>query len=732
MKNAKRRKSIAATTAKRLPLKPAMVSAITACSIGALLGSPAFAVELGPIRLESALGQPLRASISYALAPNEQINEQCVYLRSGLPSSDVPEITRATVTLSGQQILVRGNTPLREPMMNLQLAIDCPYTARLQRDYVLLLNPPSFAESSRAAANATPGRGVGAAAMPTTRPAEPLRAARVARDAVPAPVTGQSYRVRPGDTLSGIVSRIENRQARLWDAVDAIHAANPGAFLNNNVDRLLAGSTLIIPASITDGTSASTVTATAIESPAPAPVATDKAYPGVGASAAVADTSSEAVSDKQPSAQIEPGVVPEIVTETDAQANGSMPAETTRASTASGNLPEATQAELPVVTTPASRTANAPDTRVVQQQSVPVPVSDIGQNRPTQFWLAWLGGAGVAIFLGLVVFGRRLRERFGDNPDLDATQLAETTLNRRSTDRGESAPDHDIGLDDVVTPVTSEYRLDADLTDGAGFDNDDIDVALDYNFASSGDFSDDLDLIVSADAEHDADAPTAIMPSRESAQAASESADTSYDMSMVVDVSKQNFESSATTRDLQAIQVELLKQGALNVGPLDLTTEFDQRILEQDYEAEMTATQVLNNEIEQAARELQERLVEFNTDENAVSMAEDLEGTAEVTAEMPARSPARNDNLDSESGDSLQGHSVEFNTDANAISMAEDLEGTAEVTAEMPVRSPARNDNLDDESGDSLTARMPGSIDDSFDIDVDMETAVHERKSKAG
>ena len=45
---------------------------------GSLAALPAGAIELGEAVVESHLGQPLRASIAYALAPHEQIADTCV------------------------------------------------------------------------------------------------------------------------------------------------------------------------------------------------------------------------------------------------------------------------------------------------------------------------------------------------------------------------------------------------------------------------------------------------------------------------------------------------------------------------------------------------------------------------------------------------------------------------------------------------------------------------------
>jgi Tfp pilus assembly protein FimV len=48
-----------------------------------LAAIPASAIELGELTVQSRLGQPLRASIAYALAPNEQLSDYCVTLRPG-------------------------------------------------------------------------------------------------------------------------------------------------------------------------------------------------------------------------------------------------------------------------------------------------------------------------------------------------------------------------------------------------------------------------------------------------------------------------------------------------------------------------------------------------------------------------------------------------------------------------------------------------------------------------
>src|SRR5690606_3457023 len=54
------------------------------------IGAPAGALELGPVRLDSTLGQPLRASIGFALRPHEQIAAHCIRVATGTSTNGFP------------------------------------------------------------------------------------------------------------------------------------------------------------------------------------------------------------------------------------------------------------------------------------------------------------------------------------------------------------------------------------------------------------------------------------------------------------------------------------------------------------------------------------------------------------------------------------------------------------------------------------------------------------------
>ena len=78
---------------------------------GGLAATPAAALELGELTVHSNLGQPLRASIAYALAPNEMLSTTCVSI--GSPTSGLPGIGGTTISITERAIIIAGNASIR-------------------------------------------------------------------------------------------------------------------------------------------------------------------------------------------------------------------------------------------------------------------------------------------------------------------------------------------------------------------------------------------------------------------------------------------------------------------------------------------------------------------------------------------------------------------------------------------------------------------------------------------
>lgn len=605
---------------------------------GACAFSPlaANAIELGEVTVSSTLGQPLRASIAYALNPNEQLSDYCIYLRPAAVDSLMPTVSRAVVSVTANNIVLTGNTPVREPMLSMQVAVDCPYTPNLVREYTLMIDPARPAASDQpgiAITNSAPAAPQAVTTLRTPRQA-PARAVSQRAETQPAARSGSrssnaatigtaiamnsSYVVQPGDTVSTIASRIEGRTLRLWPAVNVLFETNPDAFIGDDVNRLLAGAVLFVPDLRTEG-GATTVVRQAPQAPA-APVSEQPTttVPDMSSTASTAEVSSPGnKATVRPATTIETQreVFPAVVQEPASTTAAAVPAERTMADQAAASTPVRDD-----VATPARSGA---------------PVVTRTETQGSNGGLMWLGGVGLALLLGLLLFGRSIRARFG--PDAAGAALAPARRHDDDpTQRNPMIEEVDFDFEDTIN--SRAFALDADLEAGTGFqENADIHVAQDFSFAGGDDASGiDVGIADEDQATAESDTTDVIAPHlRAEPSTILESEETpasEYDMSMIVDATKQTLgDYDDTAKDLQAVQIDA-EDDDYTLSGGTLTSEIDYKILEQDYEDELTATQILNLQIEKAARELTDPMDESDSEADTANLPE-----IEPTSEMPAR-----------------------------------------------------------------------------------------------
>lgn len=640
---------------------PALVAVGGACGLAATSAS---ALELGDITIDSSLGHPLRASIAYALSPNEQIFDFCIFLRPGLSANGIPNVSNAGITIADNTIVINGRTPIREPLLAMQLSVNCPYTAHLARDYTLMIDPASSADSEPVTlGNATaPQTPVPMATVTTSdiiseqQPRPAVRNRVRSKDETPIAASSR-YQVKTGDSLSEIASRIENRSIALWPAVEEIFAANPDAFLNNDPDLLKAGSWLVIP-DLSGARAASGANDTRVV--AQTTVAPDTAAAASYTGAATAETA--VVSEVEP-------VVAEV-------AEPEVLADPEPAPVESAAAPEMRPGDIIVGTDSPflvpigdDEVIDIPDSAMeAPQVSRPVPaitgreIGDSGESDGSSAWswLLWLGGAGLAMILGLFMFGRQIRERFGSVP-----VGAPATPSRRRTDTVAPAPPRTAPVNfefDEDTLNSRSITLDADLDSGSGLqDASDMTLAQDFGFSATGATTTQVDMPISEQASREEESvPTDIIPPNrqeletilENEILPSEDDSEDYDLSMMVDATKHILEDNNTTaKDLMAVAVDTDDDADDDTNEYTLNREVDYQILEQDYEEELTATQALNKEIEEAARALVERMDELDVSGGGTAEVPTL-GDAEITAELTAKLPASGDAENDELGDS--------------------------------------------------------------------------------
>jgi hypothetical protein len=265
------------------------------------------------------------------------------------------------------------------------------------------------------------------------------------------------------------------------------------------------------------------------------------------------------------------------------------------------------------------------------------------------------------------------------------------------------------------SPTEENLALDADLIDGTGFDDsDDVDVndGPEFGFAATM----DLDLELPEATPADEPAPeTDIIPPPErpeedlvvNSEVLPEEDEDDYDISMVVDATKMPDPAEVTERDLKAVPIEETGQTLIN-DDYTIVDEIGQDILEQDYQDEFSATQLLNAEIEKAASELADTLGE----EDPTRVAGLDEDDPTEVATLDEDSPTEIASLDEEddNGSRIVGAEDDTSIEMQLTNLSElDLTATLE----------AQNDDGDDLDvtasieADDKTVEMPRDKDGS-------------------
>ncbi|MBK6867847.1 MAG: hypothetical protein IPG98_07975 [Burkholderiales bacterium] len=542
---------------RRITLLPrTSKSALTLAAALALLGVSldAQALVLGAIAMRSALGEPLRAEIEVP-----QISaEEAASLQAAVASRDTfrgigvdyaPALSGARVSLhrraSGQAYLrLTGDQPVHEPILG--VVIEAHWAGgRIVRHYTLLVDPPERAtpppvvvtpaqvappviaapprpSSTTAPAPAQVQAPVAEPATraappaPRTAPSPPQAAPQRARDTAIAGADAK-VRVRRGDTAYRIASNHAPEGVSLDQMLVALLRANPGAFIQGNVNRMKAGAVLTIPSAeqvstVPPATARSTLVAHSrdfesyrramAQSARTAPVDTPGRSATGSVQAQVRDAAAPAPSqdrltlarDGQPTdkeaalaqarqaqeqdrqvAQLNQNIseLSRLQSESGAGAGSGVGAAPTASAAAPASAPAAAVASTPTAAASAPPGAGA----MSQPPAVEVaPASSALQSLPGYPQLLWAGGALLALLaaLGFVRSRRRqpamaesappfLREREPAVRAFEGGDGASTTLLDTATPRLDlgAAVSATPDADTAATPVTETHALSA-------------------------------------------------------------------------------------------------------------------------------------------------------------------------------------------------------------------------------------------------------------------------------
>lgn len=249
----------------------ALASAIALLS--GLFISPAHALGLGRIAVQSALGEPLRAEIEVpdisadeASSLRVGVATAATFKAAGLEYS--PAVVGMQINLQkradGRSFLsLSSSRPVTEPFVDLILEASWS-SGRVVRDYTMLFDPPNLrqAPTSAAVVPIAPTAPImsppSAPSNPTSQPPAapvaqlaPSAAAPAPRASPPAPKAGKpltEVTVKAGDTAGKIAGQNKPASISLDQMLVALLKSNPDAFIGGNVNRLKSGVVLDIPA----------------------------------------------------------------------------------------------------------------------------------------------------------------------------------------------------------------------------------------------------------------------------------------------------------------------------------------------------------------------------------------------------------------------------------------------------------------------------------------------------
>ncbi len=258
------------------------LSAVAVAMVG-LHSLGAQALSLGPVIIQSALGEALRAEIDIlemnaeeAATLKTQIASPEAFRAAGLDYNSAMASTRVSVLrrANGRSyIRLVSDRPVNEPFID--MILEATWSGgRIVRDYTMLLDPPALRASATTPAPTAQvvAQDLPAASAPPAPAAPPEQTAAQlpARPAAPKPATGtakapaaamptkpaaaagpgdKQVTVKTGDNASKIALASKASNVSLDQMLVALLRANPDAFINGNLNRLKRGAVLNLPGS---------------------------------------------------------------------------------------------------------------------------------------------------------------------------------------------------------------------------------------------------------------------------------------------------------------------------------------------------------------------------------------------------------------------------------------------------------------------------------------------------
>ncbi|HUN92836.1 MAG TPA: FimV/HubP family polar landmark protein, partial [Burkholderiaceae bacterium] len=206
------------------------------------------------------MGQPLRAEVEVpSVARDESASLQvrlaspAAYQQAGLDLN--PALNQIRFTLDKRDtgayvVRMSSAAAVNEPYLDILLELTWA-TGRVLREYTVLLDPPALRTAPDVVAPVATQRLPAPAPAPLPAPAPVAAAPAPMPSPAPAPAARAAapsgYTVRSGDTLLRIANQFRSEGTSVDQMLVALFRANPSAFVDSNMNRLMAGRRLSVP-----------------------------------------------------------------------------------------------------------------------------------------------------------------------------------------------------------------------------------------------------------------------------------------------------------------------------------------------------------------------------------------------------------------------------------------------------------------------------------------------------
>jgi pilus assembly protein FimV len=229
------------------------------------LSLTASAAGLGKLNVLSALGEPLNAEIDLLTTPEELLSLNASlasddqYLAQGIDKSVIQKNIQISVVKKSEGISVLkivSSQAVTDPFLDMLIQVSWN-EGKLSREYTLLLDPPgqndAYVESPEV--DALNPQSATEDALTTAKPGKSNPISQSVKSISRSGslktkqglTEGQKIIISKGDTLGTIAKRLQVVDVNLDQMLIGLYKANPLAFKDGNINRLIIGQVIDVP-----------------------------------------------------------------------------------------------------------------------------------------------------------------------------------------------------------------------------------------------------------------------------------------------------------------------------------------------------------------------------------------------------------------------------------------------------------------------------------------------------